>query len=126
MSCQGIASSGEPCGMRPLRGKAWCWNHDPENVAARQAASQRGGWNRRTAKRSAADAPQSLRDVESIQQGIDHVWLETIEQENSGQRSRTMVAVLVAALRVLEVEKFEERLAALEAQAGQALRGRAA
>jgi hypothetical protein len=37
-----------------------------------------------------------------------------------------MVAVLTAALRVLEVEKFEERLAALEAQAGQAWKGRAA
>ena len=45
---------------------------------------------------------------------------------SSAQRSRTMVAVLTAALRVLEVEKFEERLAALEALAGHGWNGRAA
>jgi hypothetical protein len=73
--------------MRTLHGSDWCWTHDPEKAEQRAAARLKGGQNRRTPSRSTAAAPQSLRDVESIQQGIEYVWLETLEQENSAQRS---------------------------------------
>jgi hypothetical protein len=35
-------------------------------------------------------------------------------QENSGQRSRTLVAILLAAIRALEVGEFEQRIRAVE------------
>jgi Fe-S cluster assembly ATPase SufC len=105
--------------MRPLRGSEWCWTHDPDKAGDRVAARLKGGQNRRTPSRSASMAPPSLRTVDEIQQGIDHVWLDTLEQENSAQRSRTLVAILTAALNVLDKERFEERLAALEQAAGQ-------
>ena len=50
----------------------------------------------------------------SIQAGINLVWQDTLRQENSGSRSRTLVAVLLAAVKCLEVGEYEERIKALE------------
>jgi hypothetical protein len=50
----------------------------------------------------------------SIQAGLNLVWPDSLVQENSGSRSRTLVAVLLAAVKCLEVGELEERLAALE------------
>ncbi len=57
--------------MAPLRGSAWCWAHAPEKTAERLAAARKGGHNRQTPKTSETAPPVSLRDFDSIRQGID-------------------------------------------------------
>jgi hypothetical protein len=78
-----------------------------------------------------ADLPRALADMQAVRAGVDLVWRETCRQENSGSRSRTLVAVLMAAMKALEVGEYEGRIQALEqaiAQNGaqQPWRGRAA
>jgi hypothetical protein len=117
--------------MAPLRDSDYCWTHDPSKGRERAEARQRGGRNRRTpgtvitSLGGGITAPLALDDMSSIQAGLNLVWNDTLAQENSGSRSRTLVAVLMAAVKCLEVGELEERLAALE-QAVNQRPGRAA
>jgi hypothetical protein len=119
-ACQGTARAGGQCRMAPLRGSEWCWIHDPAKAGERAEARRRGGLNRRTPGTVIASLgagitpPLTLDDMGSIQAGLNAVWRDTLAQENTGSRSRTLVAVLLAAVKCLEVGELEERLAALE------------
>jgi hypothetical protein len=120
MSCTGVARSGGPCRMAPLKDSDFCWTHDPSKARQRAEARQRGGRNRRTPGTVIASLgadiqpPAGLDDMAAIQSGLNFVWRDTLLQENSGSRSRTLVAVLLAAVKCLEVGEFEERLEVLE------------
>jgi hypothetical protein len=120
MPCRGTTSTGMPCGMSPLRDSDYCWTHDPSKGRERAEARQKGGRNRRTPGTviatlgASVQPPAGLNDMASIQAGLNLVWGDTLVQENSGSRSRTLVAVLLAAVKCLEVGEMEERLAALE------------
>ena len=63
------------------------------------------------------DAPIPLGDVPAIQTELERVYLDTLALNNSPARSRTLVAVLTAAINALAIGEHEERLAALEARA---------
>jgi hypothetical protein len=122
--------------MAPLRGSEWCWTHNPDNARERAEARKRGGSRRRTPgtlldePESQAELPRTLGDMLAVRAGIDLVWRDTLRQENSGSRSRTLVAVLMAAMKALEVGEYEARIQALEQavtqNGAQPWRGRAA
>ena len=108
--------------MPPVAGSRRCFAHDPARGRDRAAARKRGGRNRRAPAPSAdgrsggADrGPVALRDVASVQALLEATVTDTIAQENSAQRSRTLGYLLGIALKALEVGELEERLAALEA-----------
>lgn len=105
--------------MAPLEGKAFCWAHDPENVREREAARKKGGRNRQTPKSGGGggegDRPQ-YRSVEAIQALLERTIADTLLQENSDKRSRTLAALAKVQLETIDAGDFEERLAALEAQ----------
>jgi hypothetical protein len=132
MSCKGVARSGQACGMAPLRDSDYCWTHDPSKGRERAEARQKDGRNRRTPRTVIASLgaditpPAGLDDMASIQAGLNLVWRDTLSQENSGSRSRTLVAVLLAGVKCLEVGELEERLAALEQAVKNQRPGRAA
>ena len=117
--------------MAPLKGSEWCWIHDPSKARERAEARRRGGRNRRSPGTVIASLvppivpPATLDDMPSIQAGLNLVWRDTLAQGNCGSRSRTLVAVLLAAVKCLEVGEYEERIKALE-QAVNQRPGRAA
>ena len=82
--------------MAPLRGSEWCWTHHPEKAAERAEARRRGGTNRRTpgtvigSLGPTVKPPETLHDMPSVQAGLNLVWRDTLAQENSGSRSRTL------------------------------------
>jgi hypothetical protein len=127
--CQGMTRAGGPCRVALLPGEAWCWIHHPDKAAERAAARRKGGINRRTVGTVIASLgvtpPASLDDMPSVQAAINFIWTDTLRQENTGSRSRTLVAIALAAVRCLEVGEIEERLKALE-QANAQRPGRAA
>jgi len=134
MACAGQNDRGEPCGMAPLKGETWCFSHHPDRARERMAASKRGGRRNRVAGTVLTLAedenalPLELGDMKAVQAALNLVWRDTLRQENSGQRSRTLVAVALAAMKALEVGEYEERIRALEqaVQQPNQLRGRAA
>ena len=112
-TCGAKTKRGEPCGMAPLQGSKWCWNHDPDKARERSKARKLGGYNRRPTK---AEAPQqvALRDVAAVQFILELAMQDTLALENSVARSRTLGYLAGQALKVLEVGELEERLEVLE------------
>jgi hypothetical protein len=100
--------------MAPLTDSDFCFAHDPRRGRERAKARKLGGQNRRTPTTGPLPVVK-LRDVGSIQERLETTVAETIGQENSAQRSRTLGYLLGFALRALEVGEFEQRLARLEA-----------
>ena len=64
--CQAKTADGSPCGAPAQTGKAYCFQHDPEQEAARAEARNRGG-AARAAQLSGAvveklDSPEAVRE----------------------------------------------------------------
>lgn len=43
MPCNHLTKDGTPCGMAPLAGEPFCWNHSSSVASVRAKARQRGG-----------------------------------------------------------------------------------
>jgi len=117
-TCTAKTKTGEPCKMAALTGRRRCWNHSVATAKARAEARKRGGRNRQTPKADRQVVrPVSLRTVADVMALLEETLADTREQENSGQRSRTLISLALAALKALEVGELEERVEALEALA---------
>jgi hypothetical protein len=120
MGCAGKNDRDEPCGMAPLKGEQWCFSHHPDREGERMAARKRGGRRNRvlgtvlTLAEDESALPLELLDMKAVQAAVNLIWRDTLRQENSAQRSRTLVAVALAAMKCLEVGEYEERIRALE------------
>lgn len=112
--CQAQTKQGQPCGATPRTGQPFCAFHDPGRAAEQAQARRRGGYNRQTVKAAGVTGPESLRTPAEVQALLEEVLADTRLQENSAQRSRTLISLALAALKALEVGELEERLAALE------------
>jgi len=116
--CTAKTKNGERCKNAALKGQQQCFVHSPVTAKARAEARRRGGLNRRTPKADPQAArPASLRTVADVLALLEETLADTRLQENSAQRSRTMISLALAALKAFEVGELEERVEALEAVA---------
>ncbi len=105
----------EPCHSPPLRDGNYCLMHSPEHAKEVQDARRIGGLHRkREATLSAAFDFQGLETVEGIRRLLQIAATDALAMESSPSRSRQLVYIALAALRVLEVRDFEQRILGLE------------
>src|SRR5687767_4934192 len=110
--CEARRVNGEPCGMRPLRGKRTCFQHSEETRAARTAARHKGGVNRR---RPRSDAPPAnLKSLDSSITELERLLDSLRRGEEDTNRVRAMTQIITAALGALSDHGIEERLRKLE------------
>ena len=115
-SCRTILDNGQPSRATPRTDSDHCFWHDPETAEAAQEARRLGGQRRRREGVLAGVYEfNGLRTVEDIRRLLDVAALDTLGLDNSVARSRTLVAVVQAAAKLLEVGELEERLQRLEA-----------
>jgi hypothetical protein len=89
--------------------------HSPEHAKEVQDARRIGGLHRkREATLSAAFDFEGLETVEGIRRLLQIAATDALAMESSPARSRQLVYIALAALRVLEVRDFEQRLMGLE------------
>src|SRR5215210_4221204 len=120
--CAGIKPDGGRCGAQAMRGSGWCIGHDPDKAEARRRRAskggKRGGRGRPVAELAALrseNADIRRRLLEGGAEGLaPNVAAVAVQSLNTDAR------LVVAALKAREQEELEERLAALEAQAGDA------
>ncbi len=110
--CKGTTQRGEHCRMAPLHGSSYCFNHAPEMESRRARSRRRGGRNRRAAKASCD--PPDLGSPSAVRHVLEQAVGDTLVQENSIQRNRTLGYLGGVLLKVLEVGELEERVRALE------------
>ena len=108
-------STGEACHSPPLHDGDYCLMHSPEHAKEVQDARRIGGSHRkREATLSVAFDFEGLETVDGIRRLLQIAATDVLGMESSPARSRQLVYIALAALRVLEVRDFEQRLMGLE------------
>ena len=122
-TCKGISKGGERCAAPPITDGDFCFWHDPEHQTEAAEARRIGGLRRKRegTLRGAYDL-DSLDSVAGIRRFLEVALLDAINLDNSVARSRTLIAGVIAAAKLLEVGELEDRLGAVEAALGPRLR----
>jgi hypothetical protein len=118
--CAYAKADGQACQMAPLRDRPYCFAHDPERAEEAADARRLGGLRRRKEGTIAVayDLP-GLDTVVGIRRLLDIVVTDGVGLDNGIARLRVLISTAVAAMNLLKVGEFEERLAALEGVIGQ-------
>lgn len=122
--CKARRDDGLPCRATPTR-SGFCFWHDPE-LAAEAAEARRLGGIRRRREGAVAGAYdyEGLDTVEKIRRVFDIAAIDALGMDTSVAKVRALIAVGLAAVKLLEVGEYEERLRALEAALGPRLAGK--
>jgi len=101
--------------MAPQHDRPYCFSHDPERAADAAEARRMGGMRRRKEGTIAVayDLP-GLDTVVGIRRLLEIVVTDGIGLDNGITRLRVLISTAVAAMNLLKVGEFEERLEALE------------
>ena len=114
--CRATLEHGQPCGATPLREKDLCFWHDPEHKEEADKARQLGGQRRRRESTLAgAYDVEGLTSTGEIRRLLEVAAYDTLALDSSVPRSRALVAIALAAGKLLEAGELEERIAHLEA-----------
>lgn len=114
--CAGTRPDGGPCGAWPMRGEPFCLWHNPLREDEAAEARRLGGQRRRRERTIAGLFDlEGLATTPALRRLLEIAAVDTLALENGIQRSRTLVAIVMAGARLLEVGDLEARLATLEA-----------
>lgn len=118
-SCSGTTRDGGPCRATPLRDESTCVFHGTEHQEEVAEGRKLGGLRRRR-ERTLVHAYdiEGLASVAALRRLLEIAALDCLALENSLARSRTLVAIVAAGSRLLEVGELEARLTALESAIG--------
>lgn len=109
--CAGRNKGGDSCGANPLRDSELCFFHDPATATEAAKARKVGGMRRR--RESTVAAAYDLDDIETIEGArrlLEVATVDTLGLENSIARSRVLIQLVYAALRVVHEADTEPRL----------------
>ena len=113
--CAGHNKGGDACGANPLRGSELCFFHDPACAPEAANARKLGGLRRRRESTVAAAYDlEGIETVEGAQRLLEVATVDTLGLENSLARSRVLIQLVYAALRVVHEGDTEPRLQKLE------------
>lgn len=129
--CKGTTRDGQPCRVKPLRGRRWCFNHDPapDTTARRNQARASGGRARgqqigrarsAAAKRLVETPPSwwSLERTKDARSALAHVAQHVLLGELSARDANAVTQAVTALVSVLRESEIERRLDALEVAVG--------
>lgn len=113
--CKGVTLSGKPCGMKPIAGGAYCFNHAPGQARARAEARKRGGENRHTPHYAdASQLPAEVKTLDDARGLLGYTLAEVVGMDNSIARARVLLALFDSFIKSFEVGELEQRIQALE------------
>ncbi len=113
--CSFRKESGDVCGAPPLLEGEFCFWHEPER-AQEVAEAQRLGGLRRRKEQTVANAYdfEGLETVGQIRRLVEVAAVDTLSQENSIARSRTLAYLAQVSMNLMEKGSLDDRLRALE------------
>ena len=99
-----------------MRGGEYCLWHSPDHVEEAAEARRLGGLRRKRERTVAvAFELEGLGTVAELRRLLEIAAVDTLSLDNGIARSRTLIALVSAGARLLEVGELEARVAALEA-----------
>jgi len=119
-TCVFVMPDSRQCRAGPQLDRLYCFALDPERAAEAAEARKLGGLRRRKEGTIAVayDLP-GIDSVAGIRRLLDIVVTDGVGLDNGIPRLRVLISTAVAAMNLLKVGEFEERLVALEAAVGQ-------
>ena len=118
-TCAAKNEDGNRCCQRPFKGRSFCFWHDPEHAEEAEQARRLGGQRRH--RERITEGAYDLEGIESpakIRRVLEIAILDALGLENSVNRSRVLIAGVLAAAKLCEVGEQEDRLNAIEAALG--------
>jgi hypothetical protein len=113
--CADTRLDGQPCGGPVLGTGTFCFAHDPEKRAAREAARQKGGQRSASIARIHRLVPPRLVTVyDALEEALGQVH----RGELAAGRAIAMASLARAMVAVLQAGEVEQRLRELEGRAG--------
>jgi hypothetical protein len=108
----GRQRDGRQCGAPPTRGETYCLWHSPEREDEAAEARRLGGL-RRKRERTVAGAYEleGLASIPALRRILEVVAVDTLSLDNGIARSRTLIALVATAAKLIEVGELEERIA---------------
>jgi hypothetical protein len=114
--CLGVLRNGQPCRAAPRVAGSFCFMHDPDRATEAKEARKLGGLRRRREIRlTGAFDVDGLDTVDGIRRLLEIAAIDGLGLDNSVARARILIAVAVAASRLIELGELEAGLRALEA-----------
>lgn len=114
--CQATTRAGEPCRSPPVRGRPYCFHHDPERARERTAARRRGGLAAHGLDGRVVEGVE-VRSTDDVLRLLENAAGDLLAGKPSLGRARALAYLAGVCLKALEVGALEERVAALEARA---------
>jgi hypothetical protein len=116
LTCAGTQRDGRRCGAPPIRGDRFCLFHSPEREDEAAEARRLGGL-RRKRERTVVGAYdlEGLASVPALRRLLEVVAIDTLSLDNGIARSRTLIALVATAAKLIELGEVEDRLTRLEA-----------
>ena len=113
--CKGKNKRGARCGMKPLRGTAYCWAHSstPTVQAKRNVARSKGGQARKQPK---ATAPADVSTLAGLQKHLGQVLADTLLLPNTPKRSAAAARLLSVGAQLIEASETKLTLEKLMAE----------
>jgi hypothetical protein len=115
--CGASRGDGQPCGATPQRDSEYCFSHDPAKRELAADARRLGGLHRRQEKtvRQVYDV-RGLATPQDMLRHLEVTAAELFALPNSVARDRALIAVVPAAIQVLEHGELVAEVAALRAE----------
>jgi len=114
--CKGNTKSGAPCKVPTLKGKQYCFTHDPSTRRAQAVARKLGGENRHTPHFADASLlPANVSTLEDANKILGYTLAEVKGMDNSIGRARLLLSLFDSFVKSFEIGELEKRIQALEA-----------
>lgn len=115
--CKAKTKTNKPCNMRTLKGRDYCFNHDPAAAPLRAAARKKGGEARHNERAGDPSAiPLQINSIQDARRILDFVKDELLVLDNTIARNRALISLHDSIAKSLEIGELEERIAALESR----------
>jgi uncharacterized small protein (DUF1192 family) len=116
--CSGIRADGGRCGAQAIRSSEYCVSHHPDYEETRRRRNSKGG------KRGGRGRPQAeLTDIKQrLSDLAEDVLADKVDKGVGAVASQILnvyLRAITVEMKVKEVEELEERIAQLEAEAGE-------
>jgi hypothetical protein len=116
--CQATAASGQPCAATPRPGRPYCLWHDPDAAEHRRELSRKGGRARSNQARAKKGLPAGVMTNDELR-GLVGLTIKGVLAGRVEPGVGNCVANLSRSyIAITEAGELEERLQALERQAG--------
>ena len=109
--CKEPRKDGTPCTTPALPGSEYCFAHDPDLAAKRDAGRRKGGQGKATSRRLGKLMPARL---VPIWDRLETALADTLDGSLDPRQATAAAALARALVAVLQAGEFEERLRKLE------------